>query len=190
MKITKAIAMFGATVALCAVFAASASAQCGLTMKRNQGTLAAVSTMAGLNANTPLAQSAPAQSGEEQTLVGFWDIKFIADNQVVDEGFDQFHSDGLEILNDTSPPVTGNICLGTWTKTGGHAYKLKHPFWIFDPDTNTTVIGRGMILERITVDHGGQTLSGTFTFQLRDLSGNPLAPDTTGQIKGDRITPD
>ena len=91
MKITKAITMFGAVVALCAVFAASASAQCGLTMKRNQGTLAAVSTMAGLNANTTLAPSAPAQNGEEQTLVGFWDIKFIAGNQIVDEGFDQFH---------------------------------------------------------------------------------------------------
>jgi len=56
--------------------------------------------------------------------------------------------------------------------------------------TNTTVIGRATILENITLDSGGNSFTGTFTLQLRDLMGNPLAPDASGQLKGERIVPD
>ena len=123
------------------------------------------------------------------TIVGLWDVKFIADNQVVDEGFDQYHSDGTEILNDTPPPATGNVCLGVYENTGPRTLSLKHPSWLYDP-TNAFVIGRVTILERITLDRGGRSFTGTFTVQFRDLSGNTFAPDLTGQLKADRITPD
>jgi hypothetical protein len=122
-------------------------------------------------------------------ITGLWDLQFISDNQVVDEGFDQYHSDGTEILNDTPPPAAGNVCLGVWAKTGGRTLKLRHPSWIYDP-TNTTVIGTATILEQITLDNDGNSFTGTFTVQLRDLSGNSLGPDLTGQLEATRITPD
>jgi hypothetical protein len=117
----------------------------------------------------------------------------MSENQLFDEGFDQYHSEGTEIMNDTPPPASGNVCLGVWAKTGPRSYKLKHPFWIFDPVTNTTLIGRGVILERLTLDRGGRSFTGTFTFQFRDLSGNPIGPtlpDVSGNLIGDRLTVD
>jgi hypothetical protein len=67
--------------------------------------------------------------------------------------------------------------------------KLKHPSWIYDP-TNTTVIGTATILEQITLDDDGNGFTGTFAVQLRDLSGNSLGPDLTGELQATRITPD
>jgi len=186
MKPTKVIAIFGLAIGLCTVFAARADAQCGVSLNHNQ-----IAFRAALPAMSEriTAQETAAQIGDESTIVGLWDVKFISDNQVVDEGYDQYHSDGTEILNDTPPPATGNVCLGVYVKTGGNTLKLRHPSWIYDP-TNTMVIGRATILERITLDRGGRTFKGTFTIQFRDLSGNPLAPDFSGQLRGDRITPD
>jgi hypothetical protein len=51
-------------------------------------------------------------------IIGLWDIKFYSGGQLVDEGFDAWHGDGTETLNDTPPPVTGNVCLGVWAQTG------------------------------------------------------------------------
>jgi len=195
MKLRKLIAMFGLAIGLCAAFASRAQAQCGLSLQQhgNRTAFAATMSSAGNQSNMPatasIAQDSPVNdTHDDTTIVGLWDVKFISENQVVDEGFDQYHSDGLEILNDTPPPATGNVCLGVYEKTGARTLKLKHPSWIYD-STNTTVIGQAIILENVKLDRGGRTFTGTFTVQLRDLFGNSLGPDITGQLKGDRITP-
>ena len=90
-------------------------------------------------------------------IVGLWDIKFYSGGQVVDEGFDAWHNDGTEILNDTPPPVTGNVCLGVWTQTGRSSFKLKHPSWIYDPTTNTQLAGQAIIRENVTVSRDGNS---------------------------------
>lgn len=186
MKPTKIFAMFGIAIGLCAVFAARTNAQCGVSLNHNQVAFGAPLSAMG---DRILAQEPGGQIGLEPTIVGLWDVKFISEGLVVDEGFDQYHSDGTEILNDTPPPATGNVCLGVYEKTGPRTLKLRHPAWIYDP-TNTMVIGRATILEQITVDRSGRSFRGTFTIQFRDLAGNPLAPDFPGQLRGDRITPD
>jgi hypothetical protein len=186
MKSTKIIAMFGLLIGLCVSFASRADAQCGVSLKPNQSAFARALTT---TAERATVQEAAAQNGEESTIVGLWDVKFISQNQVVDEGYDQYHSDGTEILNDTPPPATGNVCLGVYERTGPRTLKLKHPSWIYD-GTNTIVIGRATILEHISIDRGGRSFKGTFTIQFRDLSGNPLGPDFSGELRGDRITPD
>jgi len=93
-------------------------------------------------------------------------------------------------MNDIVPPSGGNVCLGAWKKTGS-LIKLKHPFWIFDA-SGLNLIGRGVILEQITLGGGGQTFTGTFTFQFRDLSAKPIPsmPDVSGTLRGQRITAD
>ena len=189
MKTTKVTTLFITAVAISAAFASSAKAQCGFSPRHNLTALAL--QMPSLGAH-PMVQDAAPQNGEEPTIVGLWDVKFISENQLFDEGFDQYHSDGTEILNDTPPPVGGNVCLGIWAKTGPRSLKLKHPFWIFDPATNTTVIGRGVLLEQITLDRRGNSFRGTFKFEFRDLSGNPIPsmPDVSGNLTADRITVD
>jgi hypothetical protein len=118
-------------------------------------------------------------------------VTFNADGQVFDQGFDQWHSDGTEILNDTAPPQppngAGTVCLGVFKKTGPRAYELNHPFWSFDANGN--LVATGVFRESVTVDAGGDSYGGSFTFDLFDLSGN-LIDEVKGTLTATRITPD
>jgi hypothetical protein len=121
------------------------------------------------------------------SIVGLWHITFTSGGQVVDQGFDAWHADGLEVLNDTPPPATGNVCLGTYTQVNKGVFKLLHPSWTFD-DTGT-LNGTAIIRERVAVDPSGNAFHGTYTLDFFDLSGNNLA-HYTGQVTAQRITVD
>ena len=129
--------------------------------------------------------------GNDASIVGFWHVFFISGGQVFDEGFDQWHSDWTEILNDTAAPQpangTGTICLGVYEKTGRRTYKSKHPFWSFD--ATGTLVGTGVILETLIVDQSGNHYTGSFEWITYDLTGN-VTSDAKGDLKAERITVD
>ena len=79
------------------------------------------------------------------------------------------------------------MCLGVYKKIGPRTYKLKHPFWSFDANAN--LAGSGFITEIVTLDAGGNSYHGSFTFDLFDLSRNLIA-EVTGDLSAERITPD
>lgn len=192
----KLMTMSGFLILLYVAIGSSANAQCVFSFGRSAVTstspmMKRIATTTSAAAKKAIAESRsdPSTSEDNPTITGLWDLKFLAGDQLVDEGFDQYHSDGTEILNDTPPPSAGNVCLGVWAKTGARTLKLKHPSWIYDP-TNTTVIGIATILEQITLSSDGNSFAGTFTVQIMDLAGNPLAPDINGQLQATRITPD
>lgn len=181
-------------VALVVAFAGlvpAAHAACGLTATSRFGIV-----LPTLQPAPPAWASVPASGTERQadsgaTVVGLWNVTFSSGGQVFDQGFDQWHSDGTEILNDNAPPAppngTGNLCLGVYKKTGSQTYKLRHPFWIMDANGN--LAGSGFYLEKITVASDGNTYSGTFDFQEFDLNGMQIF-EATGTIAADRITAD
>jgi hypothetical protein len=141
---------------------------------------------------TPVQEALPStQEDSDASIVGFWHVLFISEGQVFDEGYDQWHSDGLEILNDTAPPQpangTGTICLGVYKKTGPRTYKSRHPFWSFD--ATGTLVGTGVILESLIVDQSSKHYSGSFEWITYDLRGN-VTSDTKGELKAERITAD
>ena len=112
-------------------------------------------------------------AGAEVTIAGLWHTEFVAGGMVVDEGFDLWNSDGTEILNDTTTPRSGNVCLGVWAKTGALTYQLKHPSWIYDDD-GVNLIGVVYLNQTITLDAGGDSYSGKLSGDVYDLEGNPL----------------
>jgi hypothetical protein len=129
---------------------------------------------------------------DDVSIVGFWHVLFLTSGDITfDEGFDQWHGDGLEILNDNAPPApangTGNVCLGVYKKTGPRTYKSKHPAWIFD--ATGTLVGTTVILETLIVDRSGNHYSGSFEWINYDLKGK-VTLDVTGELKADRITVD
>jgi hypothetical protein len=127
----------------------------------------------------------------DASIVGFWHVLFVSGGHVFDEGYDQWHSDLTEILNDTAPPQpangTGTVCLGVYKKTGPGTYKSKHPFWSFD--ATGTLIGTGVILENLAVGRSGNHYSGSFEWITYDLNGH-VTSDTKGELKAERITVD
>ncbi len=181
IKMQTTMAAFAA-VTLGTIFAPDASADCGFSAKPQWGTAASPA----LTQNGAQEQHDDA-SPSGATLVGLWHIKVISGGQVVLQAIDAFHADGTETLNDTSAPSSGNVCLGVWTQSGPRTYKLKHPFWRWDPAGN--LIGSAVIREEVTVDKSGQTFSGTAKLDFLDLSGNVLF-QIQQQVTGERITVD
>lgn len=149
---------------------------------------------------TPVAFSLAAENEDVSPLaevfdpiVGFWKVDFISegnsgipDGTVLDAGFAQWHSDGTEIHNrSSSPPRTGNFCLGVWEKTGPSKYKLNH--FALGWNIDDTYLGPANIREAITLSPDHSSFVGTFTIDQYDPSGNLLA-HVVGQLKGKRIT--
>ncbi len=128
---------------------------------------------------------------QRASLVGFWKVRFSSGGQVVFDAFDQWYSDGNEILNDGGSPGvpngTGGVCLGVYKKTGPRTYKSTHPYWIFDGNGNRA--GTGVIRETIIVDRSGNRYSGSFSNLRYDLDDN-LVGRMDGTLAARRITPD
>ena len=119
-------------------------------------------------------------------IAGLWQITFKSGGQVVDVGFDAWHSDGTEMLNDTPAPATGNVCLGVWSQSGRSNYRLKHPSWTFDNSGNLT--GTAVIREAVTLNVAKNQFSGTYTIEFFDTSGNSEGR-FDGTVEATRITP-
>src|ERR1700730_2855801 len=54
-----------------------------------------------LKGQSNTASSSAENTQEEVSIVGLWHVLFVSGGQPFDEGFDIWHSDGTEILNDT-----------------------------------------------------------------------------------------
>jgi hypothetical protein len=127
-------------------------------------------------------------------IVGFWRVTYVSkgtpglpDGTVLDAGFQQWHSDGTEIHNDTQAPAAkGNVCLGIWEKTGRTHYTLNHFFLGCDP-TNDSLHDRGQIREEIDLDRSGDEHFGTVTIDDYDPQGNLLV-HLQGTVYATRIT--
>jgi hypothetical protein len=123
---------------------------------------------------------------------GLWKITFYdgpnATGNVTDVAFDAWQLDGLEILNDYTPPQAGNVCLGTFKPTGRNTYQLTHPAWLFDLSGNPT--GIEMLYENVTLSRDRNTMTGTYTIAFFDLTGTLSAgPSLTGSLMATRIEP-
>ena len=171
-------------------FAANANANCLMNKlpRFAKGSPGARIMAAGAPKRPDPATSEDAPAASDPTIVGLWNVQFVAGGQVVDAGFDAWHADGTETLNDTTPPSAGAVCLGVWTKQGNFNYKLKHPSWLFD-DTGVNLIGIAMIRETITLDKGGNSYTGDLSVDIYDLGGN-LLQHLDAKIRALRITTD
>jgi hypothetical protein len=134
----------------------------------------------------PSAPLLPIPALGSSAIVGLWNVTFTSGGEVVDVAFDAWHSDQTEILNDYTPPAEGNVCLGAWEQVGFNTYKLKHPSWSFDANGN--LLGTVVIGEVVKVSADGNSFSGTYTYDIYDVSGDFLE-EFTGTIKAARIRP-
>jgi len=183
------VILTGALFAACVLCSAGANAACS---QKAKSALRVSNWTQFLKQGLSPASPAPATGqGADPSIVGLWHVFLISDGQPFDEGFDQWHSDGTEILNDTAPPQpangAGTVCLGVYKKVGPGSYRLRHPFWSFDSEGN--LAGSGVILETVTMDAGGASYHGTFEFDLYDLSNN-LVFQASGTVSASRMNVD
>jgi hypothetical protein len=131
------------------------------------------------------ALAAAAQSGNSNgggPIVGQWQVVMTASpgtpgEFIFDFGFQQFHSDGTELMiSGGVPPTIGNVCIGVWERQAGGAIHLRHMTWnwagnevLGDPPT-------GYFLLEVTVrtNSQGTAYSGTWKTASFDLGAGPL----------------
>ncbi len=138
--------------------------------------------------------------GNSPSIVGMWSIQFLSmgnvthnpsipDGAMIDFGYNQWHSDGTEILNSGArAPAQENFCLGVWQKTGHSTYVLNHFALNYDASTGA-MIGRISIVENVTLSAGGTNYSGTFVYTVYNTKDNKI-DGLTGQVTAERITVD
>jgi hypothetical protein len=130
------------------------------------------------------------------SIVGTWKEHWISegstgipDGTEVDAGYASWHSDGTEInVSGLRPPLTGDVCLGVWIKTGECTYQLNHFGISYDP-TGAVLVGPARIQQWLTLDPKGNATSGKFTIDQYDESGNLLG-HVQGKVIGTRVTMD
>jgi hypothetical protein len=139
-------------------------------------------------------------------IVGQWQVVMTAfpgtpDEFVYDLGFQQFHSDGTELMISAGvPPTIGNVCIGVWERRPGGLIQLRHMTWNWNGDEVLGDAPTGYFLLDITLRPGrqGTTYSGTWKTASYDLgtgplgSGGPAQPGTEahGTLEAVRITVD
>jgi hypothetical protein len=174
-------------VCFCTLFAGEARATCVTTEKERF--LAPVARL-----TAPSAQGA-ADDGDAATasLVGLWNSEFLFGEGpgLFDQSFQQFHSDGTEMmLSRGLPPTLGNVCVGVWTRTALGSFKLRHMAWNWDADGNFISI---FVMDvRINLDRRGNRFTGTWSSDnLNPTTGEPIAGEHfEGVVRGARITAD
>lgn len=132
-----------------------------------------------------------------EPITGFYQFTFTAegnaggppDGTPIDAGFVTWHADGTEIMNSGKPPAGGNFCMGAWVRTGVNTYKLNH-YALNWTDDGKTFIGPVNIRENVTLAHGGNSYSGSFTLNQYAPDGTTLLGGVQGTVSATRITVD
>ena len=171
---TKASLLGLATLGLAAAAAPSAWAGCG------DGAIHPASWSSGSDPASLLKVS----NGGDAAIVGMWSIQMMAGGNQIDFGYQQWHSDGTEIMNSGGrAPSTENFCLGVWTQTGSHSFHLNHYALSYDSSGNLNA--KINIKEDVTVQH--QTFTGPFTLDVYDPHNGALLQHLAGQVNGVRV---
>lgn len=153
------------------------------------------------------------QFGLEPSIVGMWHVHLVATSTSgipnppppgteVDAGYQQWHSDGTEMLNSGRPPANSSFCMGTWQQVGPRTFKLNHfaISWTQGPAPDSSSgpsnsrTGPTSIVEEVTVSPDGNSFSGRFTItdyaETDSPSGNTISflDSITGNVTGTRVT--
>jgi hypothetical protein len=141
-----------------------------------------------------------ASSAASAPIVGMWSFQLISqgntahnpsipDGAQLNFGYIQLHSDETEIQNSGArSPAQQNFCLGVWQKTGDSTYQVNHFALNYDAATGT-LLGKIILVEKITLSPGGTAFSGTFAETVFDTQGKKT-DSLTGQITAQRVTVD
>lgn len=163
-----------ALVAVCSFLATTANASC-LDHKRGANSVLPNGLIA------KLAASPRAASG---SIAGLWHVTYTtSDNQLFQESFDMWHSDGTELETANVNPIPGNFCVGVWKQVGSEIH-LHHVGWGFD--NLGDLVGPFTVDSVVVLGDRGNSYSGSFDFKLYDTSGN-LLQEVTGTILATRI---
>ena len=132
-------------------------------------------------AATLAAAAQGAESNGIGPIVGQWQVVMTAfpgtpGEFIYDVGFQQFHTDGTELMISAGvPPTIGNVCIGVWERSQGEI-RLRHMTWNWNGDEVLGDVPTGYFLLEVTLrpNSQGTAYSGTWKAASYDLGAGPL----------------
>jgi hypothetical protein len=122
----------------------------------------------------------------EHSIVGMWSFRMTAGGNPVDFGYQQWHSDGTELMNSGGrAPATENFCMGVWKQVAPSHYHLNH--FALSYDSSGALNAKVNIKEDVSLDQSGTTYSGPFTLDVYDPNTNALLQHLAGQVTAQRV---
>lgn len=91
---------------------------------------------------------------------------------------------GTEVHNPNVDPRGGTMCLGTWVKTQGGAFKLAHRVWNYD--TNGNFLRTIRVSETVYLTNKGNAQTGSFKLEFYNPDGN-FETEVAGTVTAQRI---
>ncbi len=192
MKTPKRIATLIAVAALFPIYLSNARADCGIDPS---GKLPTAAVRAPLPSAAMLSTNGDDKDWFKDDdagpyglrIVGLWQTIVTQGQTVLLRGFDVYHSDHTEGLNEFHDPRTGNVCFGVWKYVGHNTYKLKHPAFLWD--ANGVWIGYRILHQTVTLSRDGNSFTGTWSNDRTDINGNIVA-HVDAEISGTRVVVD
>ena len=132
----------------------------------------------------PQTPTRPAPATTAPSIVGMWNVVYSAGGNTVYQALEQWHSDGLEWEFADIPTISGDVCMGVWSKVEARLVKLYHTGWTFDSSGNPN--GTMVLTHTDQIAPDGQTFSGKFVLKFFDTAGN-LVNKVAGEDNGTRI---
>jgi hypothetical protein len=122
----------------------------------------------------------------DHSIVGMWSFRMTAGGNPVDFGYQQWHSDGTELMNSGGrAPATENFCMGVWKQVAPSRYHLNH--FALSYDSSGTLNAKVNIKEDVTLDQSGTTYTGPFTLDVYNPTTNALLQHVAGQVTAQRV---
>jgi hypothetical protein len=87
-------------------------------------------------------------------------------------GLSTFSRGGIAVADNTTPPNTKGVALGTWRQTAPGAYVMEARFWRYLPDG--TPAGQQRLTRTVTLASDGRSVSGTVVSITLDGADNPV----------------
>jgi hypothetical protein len=134
-----------------------------------------------------LFHQASMDSPGNHSIVGMWSFKMTPTAGPGDFGYQQWHSDGTELMNSGGrAPATENFCMGVWRQVAPSRYHLNHLALSYDPSSGQ-INARVNIKEDVTLDPSGMNYSGSFTLDVYDPTGTTAVAHQNGQVTAQRV---
>jgi hypothetical protein len=138
------------------------------------------------------------------SIVGTWKVTLVSDGTAypapipagvtLDFGTSQWHSDGTEFLiSGARPPSTGDVCMGSWTKTGRNVYTLRHIAlaWVSSdstpPAATAMFLGPSLFHQVVTVSRSGRSYEGSLSIDQYAADGTTLLEHIGAKVMATRF---
>lgn len=186
-----------------------ADAGCGYSVANvNPPTGWSVEVPAQMTGNTTslAADASPLGEGSMHldSIVGTWKVTLVSDGTAypapipagvtLDFGTSQWHSDGTEFLiSGARPPSTGDVCMGSWTKTGRNVYTLRHIAlaWVSadstPPAATAMFLGPSLFHQVVTVSRSGRSYEGSLSIDQYAADGTTLLEHIGAKVMATRF---